>query len=192
MQFARNASYGSVLAALACVLLSACASKPLAEPVAAPEGEVGFRVLAPESEGRHEVLRGQAASGGKLLDQSVVLPDYPPDWLPRRLPAVIADALVVVDTQGRAERVEVDQAALRGQCDDCAEAFALSVEQAVLQWTFAPLEIADWIDGPDEDGDGVPDSVVRSVVATRPYSLRLRFSFFVRDGRGVVERVTDA
>jgi len=155
-------------------------------------GEVGYRVLLPKAEGQHSFERGQGASGGTPIDGNTVMPVYPVDWLPRGLPTLQVDALVVVDTQGHPERVDIDSAALSARCDRCAPAFATAVSDALKQWRFAPLQIAGWIDGPDEDGDGEPDSVTRGVVESRPYSLRLQFSFAVRDGRAVVERLPRA
>ncbi len=177
--------------ALALGLVAGCAVRTPQPPQPPPaaSGDVAYRVVPPASEGRHTVARGQAVSGGKPMDGQVVLPRYPEGWLGRRLDAVTVDALVVVDESGGADRVDVDADALTVQCGDCADAFAQAVRDAVKQWRFAPLEIADWIDGPDEDGDGEPDSVTRGVVGRRPYSLRLQFMFVVREGRGEVEQV---
>lgn len=169
--------------------LAGCSARTMREPPAEPSGAVDYQLLAPADEGRHAFSRGQAASGGAPLDSQAVLPEYPPDWLVRRLPSIAADALVVVDEAGQPARIEVDGEALRSQCGDCSAAFSGAVEAALRRWRFAPLEVADWIDGPDEDGDGEPDSVQRAVVATRPYSLRLRFAFSVRDGEAFVSRL---
>lgn len=175
--------------ALCAAALGGCATRPA--PLSAPHqaaGEVDYRLLAPAGEGRHDMARGQAAAGGKPLDGAMVLPDYPADWLERRLPAITVSALVVVDGTGRPSRIEVDEATLRSQCGDCAAAFATAVAEALQRWRFAPLEVSDWIDGPDEDGDGEPDSVTRGVVEARPYSLRLQFEFSLREGEAVVRR----
>ncbi len=171
-------------------LATACAIRtPVPQAPDAASGDVAYRVVPPASEGRHSVARGQAVSGGKPIDEQVVLPRYPEAWLARQLDPVTVDALVVVDEAGGADRVDVDLAALAAQCAGCAGDFAAAVRDALAQWRFAPLEIADWIDGPDEDGDGEPDSVTRGVVGRRPYSLRLQFDFRVRDGRGEVTRL---
>lgn len=166
------------------LLLAACAATP--PPAPAPEGEVGYQVVPPQSEGQHRIARGQAVRGGAVHEGSVVLPHYPAHWLARRLDALTLDALVVVDEDGLPGRIDTDASALAERCGDCAQAFVDSIEAALRQWTFAPLEITDWIDGPDEDGDGEPDSVHRGTLERRPYSLRLRFTFSVRDGEGVV------
>ncbi len=172
-------------------LLAACATRTPTEPVeaAGPEGDVAVRLLPPATEGSHSVQRGQAASGGAPIAEALILPDYPHAWLSRRLAPLTADALVVVDEQGRPARVEVDRDSLHAQCGECSDEFAAAVDTALRRWQFAPLEIADWVDGPDEDGDGEADSVTRSVVERRAYSLRMRFSFAVRDGRAVVEQL---
>ena len=177
--------------ALAIALAAGCAVPPPKPPQPAPAagGDVVYRVVPPAGDGRRSVARGQGAGGGKPLDERLVLPRYPADWIERRLDALTVDALVVVNESGEADRVDVDVEALAAQCADCVEAFAQSVREAVQQWRFAPLEIADWIDGSDEDGDGEPDSVTRGVVGRRPYSLRLQFMFVVREGRGEVEQV---
>ena len=144
-------------------------------------------MLPPQGEGRTDLRPGQAASGGKPYDDAVVVPDYPSAWLSRRLPDVRAEALVVINEQGAPQHIDVDEAALAAQCGACAGDFAASVRAALQQWRFAPLEITDWIDGPDDDGDGEPDSVRRGSVGGRPYSLRLAFRFGWREGRPVVD-----
>ena len=144
-------------------------------------------MLPPQGEGHATLGPGQAASGGKPHEESVRLPDYPPAWLAQRLAEVRAEALVIIDGKGLPERIEVDHAALSAQCGACAADFAASVQAAVRQWRFAPLEVSDWIDGPDEDGDGEPDTVLRGSAGTRPYSLRLAFRFGWREGRPEVD-----
>jgi hypothetical protein len=190
--FARRT--GHYAAMLAAIVLAGCATRPPSGTESAAtepgmQGEVGFRLIQPAAEGRHQVARGQAASGGAPVDGDTLLPNYPRDWLARGLPPLRVDARVVVDAQGNPSRVDVDSAPLSALCDACAPAFAAAVADALRQWRFAPLQIADWIDGPDEDGDGEPDSVTRGIVEARPYSLRLQFSFAVRDGEAVVERL---
>ena len=172
---------------VALALLSiGCASRA-PRPAAGTDGDVDYAVLPPQGEGHTALRLGQAAIGGKPHDDAVVLPAYPPAWLSQRLPEVRAEALVVIDEQGAPRQIEVDHAALAGQCGTCADDFAASVRVALQQWRFAPLEITDWIDGPDDDGDGEPDSVRRGSVGSRPYSLRLAFRFGWREGRPVVD-----
>lgn len=63
-----------------------------------------------------------------------------------------------------------------GQCSaGCAEAFPGAVAAAHAQRRCIPLQGLDWIDGPDQDGDGESDSVDRGLVEVRSFSRRRRF-----------------
>ena len=177
---------GFLLLALA-LLGSGCANRVTPAVSRGADGEVNYAVQPPQGEGRAILGEGQSARGGRPHDEAVVLPVYPSAWLARRLPEVRAEALVVIDGEGLPQRVEVDRRALGAQCGECAADFAASVESALGRWRFAPLEVSDWIDGPDEDGDGEPDSVRRGSVGSRPYSLRIAFRFGWREGRPVVD-----
>jgi len=175
----------------AAVMTTSCAVRGPAVPApdrAGLNSEVDYRILQPAEEGEHALRGGQSASPAGVAVGERPLPAYPSGWIDRGLPPLSVDVLVVVDTRGRASEVQVDAEALRSLCGSCAEDFAAPVHSAVSTWAFMPLEIADWVDGPDEDGDGEPDSVVREVVEVRPYSLRLRFFFSVHEGIGRVEQ----
>ncbi len=169
-------------------LLAACATRSVG-PEVSPAGDVGYKVVPPQTEGARRLDRGQSASGGAPFAGSIVLPSYPERWLSERLAPLVIEALVVIDEAGKPERVDLDDSELRLVCADCATDFAASVRAALMQWTFAPLQIADWVDGPDDDGDGEPDTVARGIVAAKPYSLRFQFTFSVRDGAGVVTQM---
>jgi hypothetical protein len=175
----------SVIVAMVLVSIGCAQRQPPAR--AAAEAAVDYQLLPAGGEGRAVLQPGEAASGGAPDTASVVLPDYPPAWLPARLPDLRVAALVVVDGDGLPARISVDQAPLQQACGACAADFAASVERALGRWRFTPLAISTWVDGPDEDGDGEPDSVRRGSAGTRPYSLRIAFRFGWREGRAVVD-----
>jgi hypothetical protein len=172
----------------ALLMLSGCAGRPALTPTESParEGEVSYRIESPGPEGRHALKMGQvmAAAPGPLADNP--LPRYPTALLTRELPPIELGMLVTVDAQGRAERMHLVPGTDPLPCQDCVAAFSAAMTETLLQWNFRPLEIHGWVDGPDVDGDGDADSVVRGLVETRAYSLRLHFRFEVRDGQGQV------
>jgi hypothetical protein len=176
---------GLAVSILALMILAGCAARPAAPPREAPtrEAEVSYRIESPGDEGRHALTMGQtvAAPPGPLEDNP--LPEYPIEWLARELPPIELGMLVTVDTRGRAHNMRLLPGAAPLPCDDRIAAFSAALADALQQWNFRPLEIHGWADGPDVDGDGEADSVVRALVDTRPYSLRLHFRFEVRDGK---------
>lgn len=137
--------------------------------------------MAPGVEGARSLQPGQSARGGVPVPGRSRLPGYPSVWIDRAPERVVVDALVMVDAQGSAS-IGALRADAAGCGEDCAQAFIDVVRTVLPEWEFLPLEVMDWIDGPDEDADGEPDSVDRGVVASLPYSLRLRFAFERRDG----------
>lgn len=131
---------------------------------------------------------GQSARGGHA-DGTAPLPVYPAEWIERPPDQTTVDALLVIDPQGTASVRDITATA--DNCADaCLEAFRAAVSAALQQWRFLPLEVLDWIDGVDEDGDGEPDSVERGVVDALPYSLRLRFAFERNQGAPQVGMAT--
>lgn len=173
-------------------LLGACATRPppVADPPRAARVEVEW--LAPGVEGSMQLSPGQGVRGGAAEQDSLAVPDYPAQRLADRLGPVRIAAHVVIDTAGRVARATL-QPESGPDCDaGCQLDFERAVEVALPAWRFEPLELLDWIDGPDEDGDGEPDSVQRGVVEVRPYSLRLRIDFVQVDGRPRVELSGDA
>lgn len=139
-------------------------------------------LLAPAGEGAHRLQPGQSARGGQPDPDSAVLPSYPSEWIARELGEVWVDARVVVDDEGIAASPEL-LVATTGCKDDCATAFVEATRRALRSWRFEPLEIIGWIDGPDADGDGEPDTVQRGVLQRLPYTRRLRFAFSIKDGQ---------
>lgn len=164
--------------------LGACAPVPPREPPASvsPTTAVSVQQELPQAEGRHRLQSGQAVAQppGPLPHQP--LPVYPPGWIGRQPTRIDVLARVSVDTAGRLTDLQVELASDSACVDDCAADFRASVEHALRAWRFVPLQLTGWVDGPDADGDGSADTVTRAVVEQRPYSLRLRFHFELRDG----------
>lgn len=165
-------------------LLGACvpaAQRPSPQRVS-PATAVSVQQELPQSEGRHRLQSGQAVAQppGPLPDQA--LPVYPSAWIERELAGIDVLARVSVDTAGRPVDLQVEIAPESSCMDECAGDFRASVERALRDWRFVPMQVTGWVDGPDADGDGSADTVTRAVVEQRPYSLRLRFHFELRDG----------
>ncbi|MCK7592099.1 hypothetical protein [Pseudomarimonas salicorniae] len=148
------------------------------------DGTVAVETIPAGSEGRLALRQGQTARGGLPDPEHARLPDYPAIWLAQRLDEVRVEASLEIDDEGAPgmARVEVPDAPA-GCAEDCRTAFAEAARRALSGWRFAPLEVLDWVDGPDTDGDGEPDTVARAVVAVHPYTLRFRFRFTQVDGR---------
>ncbi len=179
---------------LAVLLSSGCATRPapVDRPASTLSGEVSYRAELPGGEGRHELAAGQSIASPPDPLPDNPLPAYPGALIDRELPPFEIGALVSIDTDGRVFALDVGDPQPPLLCADCPDAFRGSLRDALQQWRFQPLQIAGWIDGPDEDGDGEADSVLRGIVETRPYSLRLRFRFEVRDGQASVSAATIA
>lgn len=180
---------GRLAGALTIVLMAGCAGTPKiadrSTPPATARGEVGVQLEAPQAEGEHRLDRGQSAARADRFDQP--LPVYPPAWLGQELGVQGVLAWVSIDAEGQLTGLDFPTAAQAIDCGACAADFIAATRVALQGWQFAPLEVSDWVDGPDEDGDGEADSVQRAVVERRPYSLRLRFHFSQSGGRGLVE-----
>ena len=150
--------------------------QPLADP------QVAVSLLAPAGEGRMQLGPGESARGGRPDPQRMPMPTYPPAWIERDPGPVEVSARVIVDSLGRLEPPQL--AAAGPSCiDACVEAISTATAEALTRWNFEPLEILGWVDGPDADGDGQPDTVRRGVVDSRPYTLRLRFDFSLVEGQ---------
>lgn len=182
----------ALLALATAAFTGGCTTAPDRRPAAdsgTRASHVSYRTELPEAEGRHQLQPGQSVQGQVAPLPDNPLPAYPQALVARGLPPLEFTALVTVDEAGRVSAVDVlpTPAAVDAPCAvDCTPAFDASLRQTLAGWRFHPLQIAEWTDGPDIDGDGEADSAQRTVVETRPYSLRLRFRFEVRDGRATV------
>lgn len=147
-----------------------------------------MHIESPGREGSHLLQAGESARRPDFYAIEQPLPDYPRSLLELQLPAVRVLGVLSIDANGALSAVAFpSEQASAEACDaDCLALFQAAVRAAVASWSFGPLEIIGFVDGPDEDGDGEADSVDRAVVATRPYSLRLRFTFEQVDGLGMV------
>jgi len=183
---------GGFAAALAAVLtMAGCASQQrVRQAVETRQGAVGMQVDAPGDEGAHRLNAGESARPPAFFERDQPLPVYPADQLARSLGPVTVPVLLSIDEQGHLSDVSFagDTAPTQDCAASCIERFRAAVRGALAEWSFGPLEVLGFVDGPDEDGDGEADSVRRAVVATRAYSLRLRFTFELKEGRGIVRR----
>ena len=176
--------------ALACSLATTgCTSIDRTRPEAdAHAGRVAVQLDAPGAEGSHRLGPGQSAVPPDFYDRAQPLPHYPAALLDARLEPVTVATLLSIDEQGNLANVRFaeDVPPVADCTRACVEGLRAAVLEVLPTWQFGPLEIIGFVDGPDEDGDGTADSVRREVVARRPYSLRLRFTFEQADGLGVV------
>lgn len=189
-QTAARLGSGQALLGLLLLLLVGC-QREVRSPPPPPDSEVSYRLESAQREGVHQLRMGESVTGPVGPEDDPPLPVYPEEWLTRALPRVQVSVLLEVDGQGSARALETVLADRPAGCSEpCRHAFEQAVRAAVERWRFRPLQIAGWIDGPDEDGDGSADSVQRGVVESRAYSLRLRFDFVVEDGQAQVRHNT--
>lgn len=183
---------GGFAAALAAILtIAGCAPQQrVRQTPETHQGAVGMQVEAPGDEGAHRLNAGESARPPAFFERDQPLPVYPADLLAPSLGPVTVPVLLSIDDQGHLSDVAFagEITLTQGCAASCIERFRAAVQDAVSTWSFGPLEVLGFVDGPDEDGDGEADSVDRAVVATRPYSLRLRFTFDQVDGIGSVRR----
>lgn len=167
---------------IAFALLAACRSPaPIPQPPAEDthsgrvSGELIVDPAAPASEPEpSEVYEPPTQRSGN------VMPAYPADWVQAGLPARTVTVRIVVGRDGQVSKVlpQGDETA------DAAElAMRAAVERAVLAWRFEPFRVVQWTDGPDRDGDGLPDSQVAGPAVARPFRFDMRFRFEIVDGK---------
>lgn len=175
--------------AVALLLLGACATRPVQEATPpSRQGDVAYRIEPAGTEGVRQLKLGESATPPAFYDREQPMPEYPAGLLVEGLPEVSVLALLSIDERGELASTQFPESAREGiaGCPGCLAEFQRAITDAVAGWTFGKLEVSGWIDGPDSNGDGEPDSVKRGVLGSRPYSLRLRFDFIQTDGRGVV------
>lgn len=162
------------------LLVAACRSPAPAPPLEETHsgrvsGELVVDPAAPTSEPEpSEVYEPPMQRPGNLM------PAYPVDWVQAELPARTVTVRIVVGRDGQVSKVLPQD----GETSDPAElAMRAAVERAVLGWRFEPFRVVQWTDGPDQDGDGLPDSQVAGPAEARPFRFDMRFRFEIVDGQ---------
>ena len=169
------------------LMTAACASTADTTPQPAGRsaaGTVSFDQIRdpqaepPRANGRFEYLRPR-------LEEGFRLPSFPDAALAAGAPPTVIVVRVIVAEDGSVARVGQSPLAVPpgGEWDAL---FLEAVVEAVSDWRYDPCQLRELEDGPDRNGDGVPD--YKAVVGSTPLSvyLDLAFRFEIIDGDGVV------
>lgn len=179
----RHAAWAATL--IAASLSVACTP---AVKTAAPErsGDVDLGLITPEPSTRMQLGANQVFIAGKQTNPEVV-PVYPPELLPLRLPDQVVCVKFVVNRDGSVS----DAVPMYGAADCPAESeaprqeFVTATLGAVSQWDFFSFQRCTFPPGtPDARKCKYPDATVEQVAVTLAY----RFVFSAKDGAGTVRR----
>lgn len=174
------------------LVLAACASAPVEGPQAqmwSSQGVVSFEHV------RDPAARPPQADAGQeyrrpVLEEGFTLPAYPEEALAANAPPTDVVIRLVIETDGSVASVRRSPLAGPPQ-NEWEDLFYGVVSQTVAGWSYEPCELRDLEDGPDRDGDGVPDYIV--VVSSTPVTvyLDLKFRFDIVAGAGRVRMGSD-
>lgn len=165
--------------ALLAATTAACASVPVrspARPAAAPESRVGFEVLLLPVAARPADAHRERTRPVPLRD--LVMPDLPPALLAAAPVEVVIVVRITVGRDGWVTQVEPSPR-VPTEAGPWSALLLDSVKAATSAWAFDPARERILADGPDNDGDGVPDW--RTVTESHPVAVFFdaRFSFEV-------------
>lgn len=165
------------------VCLAACHA--VAPPRTDPrEGVVGVEVIPDPNAPRPQLSNDQQfVRPAPAADNA--LPSYPAELLPLGLEPQVVAVRFVVDEMGSVAEILPSPVAL-SSTGPHASVFEASVEQALRSWRFSPGSVVRLTSGSDIDGDGKPDYKILAERTVMKVFYDLRFTFEVRDGKGVV------
>jgi hypothetical protein len=165
-----------ILAALAPLLLAACAHAPPAEPakpVPPPrDGKVSYEVMPAGAAGEYHMEDGQSSFGAQPVTNAP--PTYPPGLIAANLPQTVVHAKVIVDNAGKV--TDVRDLDTGGDANHAA--FFSATHDAAMRWVYTPMTLVQ----EHEDAKG-NFSETRT---TAPFSLDYAFHFELKDGKPVV------
>ena len=176
-----------LLAAASIIGLLGCTHAPPRPPI--PEtpspgrGQVGFEFIADPKTAPPKVADHQKLVAPSPIGKLVV-PGYPPaPYAAHAAPASVV-LRIVIGTDGHVLDVQ-DSPLMSSTPSPFAADFRAAAETAVRRWRFTSGRIDQYEDGPDLDGDGVPDStyLARSDNVRVYYDVRFDFEIVGDEGR---------
>jgi len=99
--------------------------------------EVGYQAVIPEGASRHQLAPGETVLAPEL--DEMVAPIFPPALVMAQEWQVQILAHLVIDAEGKVERIIFDETARDTEQEDDLEPFKAAIQDAVKRWVFLPM-----------------------------------------------------
>ena len=170
---------GIVIGAASC--RSTARSTPAQSPVLT--GRATYEALSePNAEVSEKVAHREYIPAQPAVENRP--PEYPRQLVGLNLPPQELVVRITLDEYGRPSQIQARDAMSRvdGRYRD---AFDAAVRSAIGKWRFTPAAHRTFVDSPDAGSGAAPYKVLKSEVPIATY-FDIRFTFEVRDGKGMV------